>query len=174
MHTGYDLLASTNNRNIRMFDLRSQSGSSGTGSGSGPGAGSGGGKGGDGGSGASITWTTRAVYGLSPDPLSNDRFASFEPVQGQQPSVVRIWDRRMAGEVLSFEMPDSVHELEWDGRGGLGVGMKSAGVQVWEIANGTTVGEVQVMGVRQGERAYSIANLVQNQGGLDLTISSRA
>ena len=134
MPTGYEVLASTNNRTIRLFDLRAPSGSTK----------------GDTASGASQTWTTRAVYGLSPDPLSPERFASFEPTQGQQLSVVRLWDVRKPGEVLSWELYDGAIALEWDGRGGLGVGMKSGGIQVWNLADGSAEGSLEVTGMRQG------------------------
>lgn len=135
MSTGYEVLASTNNRTIRLFDLRAQTGSSKA----------------DTATGASHSWTTRAVYGLSPDPLAPERFASFEPAQGQQPSVVRLWDVRRAGEVLSWELHDGAVELEWDGRGGLGVAMKNGGVQVWDVASGQVAGAAEVTGMRQGE-----------------------
>jgi hypothetical protein len=137
MPTGYEVLASTNNRTIRLFDLRAQSGSSK----------------GDTSTGAVQSWTTRAVYGLSPDPLSPEKFASFEPAQGQQPSVVRLWDARKPGEVLSWELFDGAVELEWDGRGGLGVAMKSGGVQVWDVSTDQTDRQVEVTGMRQGKQA---------------------
>ena len=58
---------------------------------------------------------------------------------------------RKPGEVLSWELYDGALELEWDGRGGLGVGMKNGGVQVWDVAGAVPDGRVEVTGMRQGE-----------------------
>jgi WD40 repeat protein len=125
--TSYSVLASTNNRQIRLFDLRAPSLSSGNASPREPAAASGG---------ASSVWLTKAVYSLTPDPSVANRFASWESAQGG--GTVRIWDARKTGEVLSFDVNEGIVELCWM-KGGLGVGTREGGVGVWEIISGRPV-----------------------------------
>jgi len=123
--TIHSLLASANNKVIRLYDLRVP-GPSGASSPRDPASAS---------RGAVAQWATRAVNGLSPDPSGEGRFASWESVPDG--SVVRVWDaRKPTGEMLSFEVgAGGVVGLEWLERGRLGVGTKD-GVSVWEIVHG--------------------------------------
>jgi WD40 repeat protein len=141
--SSYTLLASTNGKQIRLYDLRAPSlANSATASPREPGAASGP---------AASVWLTRGVFGLTPDPQNSDRFASWEPVQGG--STVRMWDIRKTGEVLSFDVGPGVVGLSWMA-GGLGVGTREGGVGVWDIVSGTLLdGEewTTIGGMRQSK-----------------------
>ncbi|KAK4686827.1 SEA/GATOR complex protein SEA4/MIOS, partial [Tremellales sp. Uapishka_1] len=118
------LLASAQNKIVRLYDLRVATSST-------PSANSS--------SGAAMSWTTRAVNAVTPDPLS-PRFASFESTANGG-SVVRLWDTRKTGEVANFETVDPVIGMEWmqggtAGLGRLGVGCKDGGVGIWDVVSG--------------------------------------
>lgn len=144
MPSSYTVLASSNNKVVRLFDLRSPTPSGGAAAGASSTIGSG--LGGTSSSsprdpssstsGAVQSWLTRAVYNLTPDPTSASRFASWEPLGGGRGSVVRIWDTRRLADVLSFETGDGVLGLQWT-REGLAVGTKDGGVGIWEVVHGT-------------------------------------
>jgi len=132
--TTHNLLASANNKTIRLYDLRVPGPSKDPGSGN---------------SGAVAHWTTRAVNGLTPDAREEGRFSSWE--SGPNGSVVRIWDtRKPKNEVLSFDVSGGgVVGLDWMVGGMLGIGTKE-GVSVWEVVHGrkneeewTTLGEMR-------------------------------
>lgn len=137
----YSLLASTNNRQIRLFDLRSSHTAAPPRDAAAAGAG------------AVMQFQTRAVYGLTPHLNRAERFASFEVGQGQAASVVRLWDTRMTGELLCFETTENVVGLEWWGDS-LGVGMKEGGVNIWDIVEGRGKAEdkdsLTIGGMRNG------------------------
>ena len=123
--SSYTLLVSTNNKAIKMLDLRSPN----------PGAGHG--------DTTLATWTTRAVSDLSPDPSDVNRFASFE--SSSSGSTVRLWDTRKAGtEVLAFDINGAISGIHWASGGSgisrLGVGTKD-GVSVWDVVDGRSVGD---------------------------------
>lgn len=134
-NTIHSLLASANNKTIRLYDLRVP------GPGSTP-------RDTSSDKGVVSYWGTRAVNGLTPDPAEEGRFASWESTPGG--SVVRVWDtRRPSSELLSFDVPGAVVGLDWLDRGRLGVGTKE-GLNVWEVVNnrnerkdGTTIGGVR-------------------------------
>lgn len=141
----YLLLGSTNNRQIRLFDLRSSHSTTQIKDAAAAGAG------------AVLQYQTRAVYGLTPHPTRTERFASFE--LGQTGSVVRIWDTRRSGEILSFEVGDAVMGLEWRGDS-LGVGSRDGGVNMWEVVSGKGKNEekdwVTIGGSKNGRSHISI------------------
>ena len=124
-----ELLASSNNKTIRLYDLRAPGP---TGNSTSKDSGSA--------SAAVMQWSTRAVYGIAPDSSHRHLFASWESLPGG--SVVRLWDkRRLTGELLSFEVGSGgVLGLEWLGDDRLGVGT-SEGVSVWEVVHGQREGE---------------------------------
>lgn len=133
--TGYSLLASTNNKAIRLYDLRSPSPSTGNASPREPATANT--------AGAVVQWNTRAVYGLSIDPSHEYRFASYETSPGQTISTVRMWDSRKASsESASMEIRSGVLGLEWIGGGPgyakLGVGTRD-GVSIWDVMDGRMV-----------------------------------
>lgn len=118
----YHLLASSSNKIIRMFDLRSPANVNAAAQSAG-----------------AASWATRAVWGLAPDPTNEHRFASYE--DGGQ-GIVRIWDRRRPGaELLGFEAGGGgvckiSWESGWESRGRLGVATREGGVSVWDVING--------------------------------------
>ena len=123
----YSILASTNNKAVRMFDLRSPS----------PGHTP------DPSNSISMQWTTRAVSSLSPDPFSPHRFASYE--SSSSGSTVRLWDTRKAGsDILSLDIGGAILGIGW-APGGSGVSRLSVGtrdgINVWDVISGRTVGE---------------------------------
>ena len=123
--TSYTLLVSTNNKAVKMLDLRSPN--SGTGHGDT----------------ALANWTTRAVSDLSPDPSNACRFASFE--SSSSGSTVRLWDTRKAGsDILALDISGAISSIQWaaggSGMSRLGVGTKD-GVSVWDIIDGRSVGD---------------------------------
>ena len=131
MPTGYSLLASANNKVIRLHDLRGAGQPSSSTAREPTSAHS---------AGAASHWNTRAVYGLSPDIMHQHRFASYEPAPGGSASTVRLWDTRKTGtDVTSFEVKGAVTGLEWisggEGYSKLAVGSRN-GVSVWDIING--------------------------------------
>lgn len=149
--TGQQLLASANNKVIRLYDLRTPGPTQNappkdpstalT-------------------AGASLQWHTRAVSSLLPDPLHASRFASFEASPGGSASSVRLWDSRKPNvEVLSFDVRGAVLGMEWlqvtNSVARLGVGTRE-GVAIWDIVSGTTVDEehveewVTIGGLRNG------------------------
>lgn len=146
--TGYSLLASANNKAVRLYDLRSPG--QGVATPRDPAS--------AGAAGAAAQWNTRAVSGLMPDPTRESRFASYETSPGGTLSTVRLWDTRQAvGEVASFEIRSGVFGLEWISGGAgyakLGVGTRD-GVNVIDVTDGreatdsgvdewTTVGDIR-------------------------------
>jgi WD40 repeat protein len=118
----YHLLASSSNKIIRLFDLRSPANINTAAQTAG-----------------TASWTTRAVWGLSPDPTNEHRFASYE--DGGQ-GLVRIWDRRRPGaDLLGFEAGGGgvcqiSWETGWTSRGRLGVATREGGVSVWDVISG--------------------------------------
>ncbi|ORX34788.1 hypothetical protein BD324DRAFT_593880 [Kockovaella imperatae] len=126
--SAYNILASTNNKQIRMFDLRAPN------SGQTPDPSN---------NHVSMQWITRAVQSLSPDPSAPYRFASYE--SSNSGSTVRMWDTRKSGaELLSLDISGAILGISWaqggSGVSRLGVGTKD-GVSVWEVINGRTVGD---------------------------------
>ena len=76
--------------------------------------------------------------------------------------MVRLWDTRKSAELLSWEVYDSVVALEWDSYGGLGVGMKVGGVQVWDVlATDGGEGDIEIVNMRQG--AYGSVQTCQGR-----------
>lgn len=164
--TGYSLLASANNKVVRLFDLRAPGPATGNASPREPtvaGAAA---------AGAVAAWSTRAVYGLSPDPSHEHRFASYETSPGNTISTVRVWDdRKAAGELASFEIRSGVLGLEWviggPGYAKLGVGTRD-GVSIWDIMDGRTVDDAgidewTVIGdVKSGEYEFSQGPCAEN------------
>jgi len=173
--TGYTLLASANNKAIRLYDLRSPG--QGAATPKDPAA--------AGATGAAAQWNTRAVSGLTPDPTKEDRFASYETSPGGTLSTVRLWDsRQAAGEVASFEIRSGVFGLEWISGGAgyakLGVGTRDGvsvinvtdgrevtdtGVDEWttvgDIRNGTRIAEGPTDGSRQTKAQPAFVRLFQ-------------
>jgi hypothetical protein len=138
--TGYSLLASTNNKAIRLYDLRAPSSSAGNSTPKDPTT--------AGAAGAATQWNTRAVFGLTPDGTHQGRFASYETSPAQTISTVRIWDSRKAsGDVASFEIRSGVLGLNWvtggPGYAKLGVGTRD-GVSLWDISDGRIVDQGNV------------------------------
>ncbi|WVF65929.1 hypothetical protein IAT40_000667 [Kwoniella sp. CBS 6097] len=140
----HQLLASVSGKTIRLFDLRTPSPSAGgsTTPRDPPASAST--------AGASHQWFTRAVNGLTPDPVNEHCFASYEITPGGGPvnSVVRLWDSRKSGhELLNFDVPGGIVGMEWmKGRDGLlGIGTKDKGVGLWEIIEGKRVEEEKVV-----------------------------
>nr|XP_031857269.1 uncharacterized protein CI109_007324 [Kwoniella shandongensis]KAA5524341.1 hypothetical protein CI109_007324 [Kwoniella shandongensis] len=153
--TTQHLLASSSNKTIRLFDLRTPSYTTGTNAAAGAGAGTGTGAnsprephGGASMAGASSQWLTRAVHDITPNPDDTNIFASYEITPGTANSVVKLWDvRRVGYEVLSFDVPGGgVMGLKWTEKGDkLGVGTKEGGVGLWEVINGRRMEDEKVV-----------------------------
>ncbi|KAL7418703.1 hypothetical protein Q5752_006386 [Cryptotrichosporon argae] len=122
----FGLLASANNKSLRLYDLRTASREAQ----------------------APLAFATRAVYGLAPDAQHPHRFASFETAQSG--AVVRLWDIRK-GETASFDVAGGVSGLEWvSGTSAMAVGNRE-GVSVWDVHTGVKDSEewTSVGGMRQ-------------------------
>lgn len=142
--SAHELLASANNKAIRMYDLRAPTRDAGGISG-----------------GAVVHWATRAVHFVTPDPERRNRLGSVE--MSPSGGIVKLWDTRRPGsELASFEVADSsgVVSLEWTGGTGaqtaLGVGTREGGVNIWEVVSGGERPDgadnwTYVGGVRHGE-----------------------
>ncbi|WVQ80889.1 hypothetical protein IAT38_002996 [Cryptococcus sp. DSM 104549] len=130
--TTHQLLASAGNKHLRLYDLRAPA----------PGSTGHGGLGSNAAAmaGAVVQWTTRAVNALTPNPVQEHLFASYESMPGAKESTARLWDTRHTnGEVLSFEQPGAVVGMQWLGGSKLGVGTKENGVRLWDVVNGKKV-----------------------------------
>ncbi|ORY34245.1 hypothetical protein BCR39DRAFT_517213 [Naematelia encephala] len=117
------LLASANNRSIRLFDIRSPTPTNAR----------------DPSTPGQANWITRAVNCIKPHPVREERFASYEI--GQHASVVRIWDTRKREEVLSFDVQGSIVGLNWTEKGELSVGSREGGVTLWDVVDGKRLGQ---------------------------------
>jgi WD40 repeat protein len=147
------LLASSQNKYIRLFDLRTPTPVKDTTT-----------------LGASSMWTTRAVYGVTPCE-KDTKFASWENAGAG--SIVRLWDSRRPGiEVSSFEVGgEEVAGLSWLPGGGkgvtkLGVATKES-IGVWDVVCGKkeeTAGSgdapgsewIEIGGRRQSESRFLV------------------
>ena len=153
----HQLLASANNKVIRLYDLRVPSPTKGSSFPREPSLANL--------AGAAYQWSTRAVLGLSPDPSHDFRFASYESSPGGSAGTVRLWDSRKSGETMSFDVRGGVTGLEWyGGEAGfaeLGVGTRD-GIALWDIIDGPVADEshvedwTSIEGVRNGGWRWSI------------------
>ncbi|WVO16751.1 hypothetical protein L204_104435 [Cryptococcus depauperatus] len=115
----HQLLASSSNKTIRLYDLRVPTHTT-------P-------REGANMAGSSAQWLTRACHGLSPNPTDQHLFASYESPPGQN-NTVRLWDTRKPGtDVLNFEVLGHVLNLRWLDACRLGVGGREAGISIWDI-----------------------------------------
>jgi hypothetical protein len=129
------LLTGMGMKNVRLYDIRTGESSAST---------SGGGT-------ANISISTKAVYGIAPDPFHPHRFASY-----QEDGIVRIWDlRKPTDPVLSLHVTGAlgsagaagagklqpIDVISWSPRvmGLLATHQRDAmSVRLWEMQEGTT------------------------------------
>jgi WD40 repeat protein len=143
--SGAELYASTNNKSIRLYDLRTPTRETGP---SGP-----------------MQWATRAVHFLTPDPERPTRLASVESTP--QGGVVRFWDARKAGtEVAFLEITEGggIVGLEWaQGSTEMAVGTRDGGINTFSVVHGPQRADgseewVCVGDIRHGEFTPSRSN----------------